>query len=698
MDEIEKWLMSLSDDEKIKRLGYESNYYYVKILVMSLQSDELKLQMIEKLRDYDKANLVASLQSDELKLDYMRNMKEDVYQKVDIAKSMKSDESKMQALSFLLEDSSGYYKKKIIITLQSDENKIKAMKQHLRIDDYVEVIESFSSTENKIANLYLLNFSYDIQRVLESIKIENDEQRLSIAGAIKDDYVTVMFVKEIEDEEKRIQAIDLLSQEGYKKDVILTLEEKNRIKVLEKIKNPTVQDEIIASITDESVKIEHLQDISDENLKCRVLMSIESDEQKLTQLQQLQLENEDNFAIVIASLKSDETKLSQLDRIVDSKNITLIIMSLANREKIKGTFLDKNKAYSEIGLDKNMTIGMEIESEGAMSSQIQRLKQVVQKRVKGEIRCWETKKDGSLEEGVEIVSPILTDNKEDVEDIYMVCSMLQKCGQNASERCGGHIHIGADYLQSKEAYVNLFEIWGNAEKIICKMSNEIGTIPRMGLRSYASPISSKLNRAIESETINLESEEDLEQFISEIQEVQQSRYSGLNLLNINNGKNTIEFRIANGTINPDTWIENARLCGRIVQRAQKLAEIEKQPEQSEEDRRLLDLKENLKKEIPEQEKMEILLELLFSEEERRVYRERYISNSELLEQIPEEENPFQETEFSQVDFKKKKHSLDEFHDVAVNARMETINEVTRETTQGVREELEQDNDKNMEEK
>lgn len=698
MDEIEKWLMSLSDDEKIKRLGYESNYYYVKILVMSLQSDELKLQMIEKLRDYDKANLVASLQSDELKLDYMRNMKEDVYQKVDIAKSMKSDESKMQALSFLLEDSSGYYKKKIIITLQSDENKIKAMKQHLRIDDYVEVIESFSSTENKIANLYLLNFSYDIQRVLESIKIENDEQRLSIAGAIKDDYVTVMFVKEIEDEEKRIQAIDLLSQEGYKKDVILTLEEKNRIRVLEKIKNPIVQDEIIASITDESVKIEHLQDISDENLKCRVLMSLESDEQKLTQLQQLQLENEDNFAIVIASLKSDETKLSQLDRIVDSKNITLIIMSLANREKIKGTFLDKNKAYSEIGLDKNMTIGMEIESEGAMSSQIQRLKQVVQKRVKGEIRCWETKKDGSLEEGVEIVSPILTDNKEDVEDIYMVCSMLQKCGQNASERCGGHIHIGADYLQSKEAYVNLFEIWGNAEKIICKMSNEVGTIPRMGLRSYASPISSKLNRAIESETINLESEADLEQFISEIQEVQESRYSGLNLLNINNGKNTIEFRIANGTINPDTWIENARLCGRIVQIAQKLAEIEKQPEQSEEDRRLLDLKENLKKEIPEQEKMEILLELLFSEEERRVYRERYISNSELLEQIPEEENPFQETEFSQVDFKKKKHSLDEFHDVAVNARMETINEVTRETTQGVREELEQDNDKNMEEK
>lgn len=711
MDEIEERLMSLSDDEKIDRLGHESNYYYVKILVMSLQSDELKLQMIDKLQDYDKANLVESLQSDDLKLDYIKNMKQDDYKKADIAKSIKSDELKIQALS-VFEDNDDFNKCAIIITLQSDEKKIEAMKQHIRPYNYREVIESLSSSENKIANLNLLNSSYDKQKVLESIEIENDEQRLSIATSVKDDYIASKFIKEIEDEEKKIQAIELLSSEGYKKDIILTLDEKNRISFLEQIKNSTMQDEIIASITDESVKVEHLQDISDENLKCKVLTSLESDEQKLTQLYQLKLENEDNFAIVIASLKSDEAKLSQLGKMTDSKNITLIEMSLTDREKLKGTFLDENRMYSEIGLDEKMTIGMEIESEGAMSSQIQMLKKVLKEQDRNskddlfqamlgvETRGWETKGDCSLEEGVEIVSPILTDNKEDVEDIYMVCSMLQKCGHDTNERCGGHIHIGSDYLKSKEAYVNLFEIWGNAEKIICKMSNEIGTIPRMGLQEYASPISPKLNEAIESETINLESEEDLEQFISEIQEVQESRYSGLNLLNINNGKNTIEFRISNGTTNPDTWIENARLYGRIVQISQKLAEIEKQPEHSKEDEKLLDLKGQLKEEIPEQEKMEILLELLFSEEERKVYRERYISSSELLEQIPDEKNPFQETEFSRVDFKKKKHSLDEFHDVAVNDRSETTNEATRETVQGVRTEgeLEQVNNKNMEEK
>ena len=666
---------------------------------MSLQSDKLKLQMIDKLQDYDKANLVETLQSDDLKLDYLRNMKQGDYKKADIAKSIKSDELKMQALS-LFEDNDDYNKRDIIITMQSDENKLKAMKQHIKAPYYFrEILESLTLDENKIANLNLLSSSYDKQKVLESITIENDEQRLSIATSVKDDYLAIKFIEEIEDAEKRIQALDLLNSEEYKKDVIMTLDEKQRMSLIERIKSPIFQGQIIDSITDDNVKVQGLQNISDETLRSNVLMSLESDELKLIQLEQVQLEDEANRSIVIASLKDDETKISLLEQITDSNNRTLITMSLSDREKLKEAFLDSNRTYTEIGLDENITIGMEIESEGIMSSQIQTLKKVVKKQIEGETRGWETKGDGSLEEGVEVVSPILTDNREDVEDIYMVCAMMQKCGHEITERCGGHIHIGADYLKSKEAYVNLFEIWGNAEKIICKMSNEKGTIPRMGLQEYAAPISSKLNAALESETVNLESEEDLEQFISEIQDVQGDRYSGLNLLNINNGKNTIEFRIPNGTINADTWIENARLFGRIVQISQKLAEIEKQSELSEEDRKLLDLKNLLKEEIPEQEKMEILLELLFSEEERTVYRERYISSSKLLEQVPDEKNPFQETEFSKVDFKKKKHTLGEFHEVAVNDRTEATNDVTRETLQGVKtEQLEQSNNKSMEEK
>ena len=175
---------------------------------MSLQRDELKLQMIDKLQDdYDKANLVKSLQSDDLKLVYLRNMKQSDYKRVDIAKSIKSDELKIQALS-LFDDNDEFNKREIIITMQSDENKLKAMKQHLKSSRYFrDILESLILDENKIANLGLLNSSYDKQKILESITIENDEQRLSIAISVKDDYLASKFIEKIEDEEQVKEAL-----------------------------------------------------------------------------------------------------------------------------------------------------------------------------------------------------------------------------------------------------------------------------------------------------------------------------------------------------------------------------------------------------------------------------------------------------------------------------------------------------------
>ena len=85
-------------------------------------------------------------------------------------------------------------------------------------------------------------------------------------------------------------------------------------------------------------------------------------------------------------------------------------------------------------------------------------------------------------QGVEMVSPILKDTTEDIEDIYMVCNMLQECGQEIGNCSGGHVHIGSDYLTSKEAYANLFEVFGDTEKILYIISNEKGTIPRREVR------------------------------------------------------------------------------------------------------------------------------------------------------------------------------------------------------------------------
>ena len=529
-------------------------------------------------------------------------------------------------------------------------------------DDKKEnIIKGIKSDETKMKMLSVVKD--ETKKINIIMTLQSDENKIkAMKQYIENPWLFIRIIESLNSYENKLANLHLLKYTAAKKQVLESIIVENDEQILR----------IVTFVEDDYLIVDFIKKIEDEKKKIEAISLLKSDFCK---------------GEVIQTLQDDDKKITLLDEIADSDIRALIKISLRDREKLKEAFLDRNRIYTEIGLDKNMTIGIEIESEGKMSYDILKLRRLLKKQAEAEKSGWKTKVEDSLyynledglENGVEVVSPILTDNLEDVEDIYMVCEMLQSCGLYTSERCGGHIHIGADYLKCKEAYINLFEIWGNVEKIIYKISNEKSTLPRRGVQKFARPISTKLNIALQKGTINLESEEDLDQFISEIQHVQSdSKYFGVNLLNINNEKNTIEFRIPNGTINAETWIENIRLFGRIVQISQKLAEIEKQSELSQEKRKLLFLKNMLKKEeITEQEKMEILLELLFTEEERTVYRERYISCSKLLEQIPDEENPFKEFEFSQVDFTKKKHALGKFYDVTINDRTDEINEETR---------------------
>ncbi len=489
------------------------------------------------------------------------------------------------------------------------------------------------------------------------------------------------------------------------KEKLMLLSDDEKIKGLNQLNNDSDKIEIIKTLQEDDKKIETLELLSSDSDKVEIIKTLQEDDKKIEALELLS--SDDDKEEIIETLQKGDKKIKALGKLNDHYEKTRKILArlLENsRNNLKEFLLEKDKTYTKIGLDPKMTVGIEIETENGIRPNvntlvIRKLKKIFKRQIGEKVIGWETKPDFSLPDGgVEVTSPVLTDSEENVEEIYMTCSLLQKCETIPTEHCGGHVHIGADYLKSIDAYINLFEIWGNAEQIIYKISNEVGTIPRTGIKKYAEPISPKLKNAIEKGSINLDNEEDLDKFIKDIQKVQRFKYSGLNLLNINNGKNTIEFRIPNGTINPDTWIENIRMYGRIVQMSQKLAEIEKKTEKTEEDKRLLYLKECLKEEIPEQEKLEILLELLFSKEEKKVYRDRYISSTKILKRIEDDDNPLKAVEFSRVDFKRK-HNLEEYHDIAIKNRIEAINEITKETVQSIKTEnkLEKVDNENMEE-
>lgn len=338
-------------------------------------------------------------------------------------------------------------------------------------------------------------------------------------------------------------------------------------------------------------------------------------------------------------IRDGKISIEQLDNLIGQENLKSLVKEIVedsiqkqetemlNSEFVKEYILHRlcTEPKERISLPKGMTIGIEIEAEG--------------KEIRGKLfDNWEAKEDGTLNKGTEVASPILEGYESDTMNIYRICTILKEMGFESSKQCGGHIHIGANYLTSKEAYTNLIELWGNLEEILYIISNAEGEIIRdEGASTYAIPLSGKIEKALQRGTINLEEEKDLDTFITQIKSIQETRYSGLNLLNIGTGKNTIEFRIPNGTINPEIWIQNINLFGGIIHTAERIAQAQMIPQsdRTQEQQLEIELFERLNTQgITEEEKLDIMLKLFVSEDKKQIYEKRYEVNKRILSECP----------------------------------------------------------------
>ncbi len=302
-----------------------------------------------------------------------------------------------------------------------------------------------------------------------------------------------------------------------------------------------------------------------------------------------------------------------------TKEKLLLAFEIDDKELVEEIIGQKTKATRKIKLPEGMTFGIEIETEGISL-------------VKNLFNDWKAINDDSLEDGTEFVSPPLKATEANGEEIYFMCDVIKCLDANSTERCGGHVHIGSAYLTTLQSYVNLIELYSNAEEIIYVISNREGEIPRdKGPNKYAIPLSGKIENAIQAERLQLTN---LDEFILQLQEVQGGKFSSLNLKNVDNlCKRTIEFRMSNGTINPDTWIENINLFGGIVSAAEKLQIIQSKPEETrtDEESKYLANFDILKEDVSSERKLQAFLELTIAPEEQDLYARRYQENSRLLE-------------------------------------------------------------------
>lgn len=205
--------------------------------------------------------------------------------------------------------------------------------------------------------------------------------------------------------------------------------------------------------------------------------------------------------------------------------------------------------------DDNISFGLEIETEHAKTG-------LIKDFIQSKYPSWGYCGDRSLDNGIEVLSPILTNNEKSFDELKNVCNFLRK-NSFIDESASAHIHVGAQIYNNWASVYLLFLIWFAYEKIIYRFSYGEYNAGRKDLFYYAdSMLDNARDLSVIFERI-FKSTGDYTKFELEfykyIQKIE--RYKSLNFTNVSQfGKkeegNTIEFRCPNGTLNEVIWQNN----------------------------------------------------------------------------------------------------------------------------------------------
>ena len=216
-----------------------------------------------------------------------------------------------------------------------------------------------------------------------------------------------------------------------------------------------------------------------------------------------------------------------------------------------------------LGFSSKDTFGIEIEYE-----KINKLKhkKIEELEYLGEFPSWKFGFDSSLFNGMEVDSPILSDNKQSWQSLKDVCNHLKKFSI-IWYNCGGHVHIGVTSLGDKlDDWLNFLRLWQAYENIIFRFSYGEYLTPRPRIIRFACPISSDIEKLLEEDKVKsyvdpysiiwsplFEMQKDNAVNLDHIEDLKNNKYG-----------NTIEFRCPNGTLNPIIWQNNVNLFMHLI--------------------------------------------------------------------------------------------------------------------------------------
>ena len=396
--------------------------------------------------------------------------------------------------------------------------------------------------------------------------------------------------------------------------------------------------------------------------------------------------NLDDFKPVIdyyKTLKNDEDRINFLSYVsVDKIKNELLDLNLISDYQLSLYLMSPNQVKElkkEIDLgtlenvDSKITIGVELE---AVSEDT---KMVCSLLTLGKLlNSWRVKRDASVridEEdstGLEIISPILNYSEDSLKELYIMTDFMNTQGFTTNSTCGGHIHLGFDYFDTVQEFKAFTSLYGVIEDILYLISNRADTKIRQGTDRFArsnAEMISNLRIYID----NIVTKADLKAFIDRNI---QDRYTGLNFTNIGKPKkNTIEFRMPNGEIDFFEVKANILLFCRLLEASKKLVHS---------DIEIKELYDSLFNEVNQDKRFEIMLKLLFpNENERSIYIERYRKNKLFTDSIPEHYNvklynvEIKGDRVEKVDTKKVKNFVSNFRTIRNTLNDEEIEQRNR---------------------
>ena len=177
-----------------------------------------------------------------------------------------------------------------------------------------------------------------------------------------------------------------------------------------------------------------------------------------------------------------------------------------------------------------------------------------------EVFNWSVSRDLSLNNGAEITSPILVDKAEHWKDLKTVCDLASKFGE-ISTHSAGHVHVGTQVLGAeKKPWLNFLRLWSAYENVIYRFGYNEYLTKHKNI-SYCKPISKMIFNAYAFFGGN---------FDRMLNYLSDSRSYAVNFQNVtlSDGKvipfSTLEFRNPNGTLDPVIWQNNVNFFIKLL--------------------------------------------------------------------------------------------------------------------------------------